>query len=70
MSPGFNVDLEREAPGPIVRTSAEVAAAVRDIPALVAEHRPRAVAFAATHGSGSEGGAAGKLVDWLLAAGR
>ncbi|MEU4421988.1 CDP-glycerol glycerophosphotransferase family protein, partial [Actinoplanes sp. NPDC024001] len=69
-APGLNVDLEREAPGPILRTSAEVAAALRDIPAIVAEYREQAAAFAATHGSGSEGGAAGKLVDWLLAAGR
>jgi CDP-glycerol glycerophosphotransferase len=69
-SPGLNVDLTEDAPGPLLRTSAEVAAALRDIASVVAEHGPRAAAFAATHGSGSEGGAAGKLVDWLLAAGR
>jgi CDP-glycerol glycerophosphotransferase len=65
-SPGLNVDLEREAPGPILRTSAEVGAALQDIPAIVAAHGERAAAFAATHGSGSGGGAAAKLVDWLL----
>jgi CDP-glycerol glycerophosphotransferase len=69
-SPGLNVDLAKEAPGPLLRTSAEVVAALRDIPAIVGAHRARAAGFAATHGSGSEGGAAAKLVDWLLAAGR
>ncbi|MFC4067451.1 CDP-glycerol glycerophosphotransferase family protein [Actinoplanes subglobosus] len=69
-SPGLNVDLEREAPGPLLRESSEVAAALQDIPAIVAEHRHRAEAFAATHGAGGEGGAAAKLVDWMMAAGR
>jgi CDP-glycerol glycerophosphotransferase len=69
-SPGLNVDLEREAPGPLLRESSEVAAALQDIPAIVAEYRHRAEAFAATHGAGGEGGAAAKLVDWMMAAGR
>ncbi|WP_430780802.1 CDP-glycerol glycerophosphotransferase family protein [Actinoplanes sp. G11-F43] len=69
-SPGLNVDLEKSAPGPLLRESAEVAAALQDIPGIVAAHRDRAEAFAATHGAGGEGGAASKLVDWMMAAGR
>jgi len=68
-SPGLNVDLEKVAPGPLLRTSEEVAAALRDLPAIAAEHEGAAKAFAAAHPTGGEGSAASaKLVDWLLAA--
>lgn len=69
-SPGLNADLERKAPGPVLRTSTEVAAALRDLGGVTAEYEAAAKAFAASHSVGGDGRAAAKLVDWLLAAGR
>jgi CDP-glycerol glycerophosphotransferase len=69
-SPGLNVDYDTAAPGPLLRTSAEVAAALRTIDLVAAEHAPAAKAFAAGHTSAGTGRAAARLVDWLLAAGR
>jgi CDP-glycerol glycerophosphotransferase len=69
-SPGLNVDLETASPGPLLRSSEEVAAAVRNLPAVGAEYERAAKAFAETHQAGGEGQAAVRLVDWLLAAGR
>ncbi|MEU4213754.1 CDP-glycerol glycerophosphotransferase family protein [Actinoplanes sp. NPDC026623] len=65
-SPGLNVDLETAAPGPLLRTSGEVIAAVRNIGPLTAEYTPAAKAFAESHPAGGDQ-AAVKLVDWLLA---
>lgn len=69
-SPGLNVDLTVHAPGPLLRTSEEVVAALRDIDALAAEHGPAAEKFAATYARGHDGRAAAHLVDWLLGAAR
>jgi len=66
-SPGLNVDLEAAAPGPLLRTSGEVIAAVRNIGPLTAEYTQAAKAFAESHPVGGDQ-AAVKLVDWLLAA--
>ncbi len=69
-SPGLNVDLATAAPGPLLRTSAEVMAAVRDIGPVAAEYERAAKAFATSHATTGAGQAAARLVDWLLAAGR
>ncbi|GAA3336057.1 hypothetical protein GCM10020358_06770 [Amorphoplanes nipponensis] len=68
-SPGLNVDLAAAAPGPLLRTSAEVAAAVRDLGAATAGWAPAAEAFARDHATAGGGRAAARLVDWLLVAG-
>jgi CDP-glycerol glycerophosphotransferase len=65
-SPGLNVDLETSAPGPLLRTFDEVAAALRDLPQVSAEHEAAAKAFAAEHPTEGSGPAAQRLVDWLL----
>ena len=69
-SPGLNVDLTVHAPGPLLRTSDEVVAALRDVGGLVAEHGPQAAKFAAAYARSHDGRAAAHLVDWLLAAAR
>ncbi|RSM65201.1 hypothetical protein DMB66_17510 [Actinoplanes sp. ATCC 53533] len=68
-SPGLNVDLATVAPGPLLRTSAEVMAAVRAIGPVAAEHEQAAKDFAERHPVAGAGQAAARLVDWLLAAG-
>ncbi|OJF09477.1 CDP-glycerol glycerophosphotransferase family protein [Couchioplanes caeruleus] len=68
-SPGLNADLATAAPGPLLRTSAEVMAAVRELGAIAAKYAPAVEAFAESHATAGEG-AAVRLVDWLLAAGR
>jgi CDP-glycerol glycerophosphotransferase len=69
-SPGLNIDLTATAPGPLLRTSEEVVAAVGDIGALAAEHAPAAEKFAAVYARRHDGRAAAHLVDWLLDTGR
>jgi CDP-glycerol glycerophosphotransferase len=68
-SPGLNVDLEAQAPGPLLRTFDEVAAAVADLPRIAADYEPAAKAFAAEHPVEGSGPAAARLVDWLLSGG-
>ena len=67
-SPGLNVDLATAAPGPLLRTSAEVMAAVQELDAVGAEHEQAAKAFAESHATAGAGQASARLVDWLLAA--
>lgn len=66
-SPGLNLDVEAEAPGPLLRTSAEVADALRDVETVTADYQAATKSFAAAHGRRSAGRASAKLVDWLLA---
>ncbi|GGL08723.1 bifunctional glycosyltransferase/CDP-glycerol:glycerophosphate glycerophosphotransferase [Mangrovihabitans endophyticus] len=68
-SPGLNVDLAQAAPGPVLRTSEDVAAAMHDLSSLAADHAGAAAAFAETHRTGGDGQAAARLVDWLMTAG-
>lgn len=69
-SPGLNIDLAAHAPGPLLRTSDDVVAAVRDIGTWTAEYGPAAGTFTATYARGHDGRAAARLVDWLLTTGR
>ena len=67
-SPGLNVDLAADAPGPLLRTSDDVVAALGNLQAVAAEHQAAAKRFAATHAAGSDGRAAARVVDRLLVA--
>lgn len=69
-SPGLNVDLAGAPPGPLLRTSEEVVAALDDIDAVAVEHEAARKAFAGSHGAGDGGRAAARLVDWLRSARR
>ncbi|MBW3593365.1 MAG: CDP-glycerol glycerophosphotransferase family protein, partial [Actinobacteria bacterium] len=60
---GFSIDLEAEAPGPLLRTTDSVAEALRDLDRVVDEHRPRYEAFAASYCGLSDGGASTRVVD-------
>ncbi|RFU41955.1 CDP-glycerol:glycerophosphate glycerophosphotransferase [Actinomadura logoneensis] len=63
---GFYLDFEAEAPGPVVRTSAEVAAALEDIEAACAPYADAYTAFRARYCPYDDGRAAGRAVDRLL----
>jgi CDP-glycerol glycerophosphotransferase len=69
-SPGLNVDLAADAPGPRLRSSLEVIEALTDIAAITAEYEQAAKRFAATHTGSSDGRAAARVVDWLVSEGR
>ncbi|MFI6075327.1 CDP-glycerol glycerophosphotransferase family protein [Actinoplanes sp. NPDC051343] len=65
-SPGLNVDLQTKAPGPLLRTFDEVAAAVGDLPRIADEYEHAAKAFASDHPTEGTGPAAARLIEWLL----
>jgi CDP-glycerol glycerophosphotransferase len=65
-SRGFYVDLEREAPGPLLRTSAELADALRDVERAVAGYAERYRAFAARHCELDDGHAAERVVERVI----
>ncbi|AUG77668.1 hypothetical protein CFP65_2852 [Kitasatospora sp. MMS16-BH015] len=64
---GFYFDLEAEAPGPLLRTPAELVAALRDLPAVTEQHAEAYRAFRATHCALDDGGASARVVDRMLA---
>lgn len=63
---GFYFDLEAEAPGPVVETTAEVAAALADLPATVDRYRERYQAFQKTFCHAEDGHATDRLIERLL----
>ena len=65
---GFYFDFEQEAPGPLLSTSAEVVAAIRDIDAVAARYTERYRAFATKGCDLDDGAATGRLIDRMLAA--
>ncbi|AGZ46151.1 bifunctional glycosyltransferase/CDP-glycerol:glycerophosphate glycerophosphotransferase [Actinoplanes friuliensis] len=67
---GFYFDFEQEAPGPLLSTSEEVVAAIRDIDAIAARYTDRYRAFAAKGCDLDDGAATGRLIDGMLAAGK
>jgi CDP-glycerol glycerophosphotransferase len=69
-TPGFYLDFEAEAPGPVLGTSEEVVAAIRDVDAVAAEYRQRYAALAAKARDLGDGHAAATLVDRMLEAGK
>jgi CDP-glycerol glycerophosphotransferase len=65
---GFNLDLEAEAPGPLLATSAEVIAAIGDLDAVTARHRSRYEAFAAKFCPLDDGKAGARACDAIFGA--
>jgi CDP-glycerol glycerophosphotransferase len=67
---GFYFDFEAEAPGPLLNTSDEVIAALRDVDAVADQYATRYKAFAARACDLDDGHASARLADRMLAAGR
>ncbi len=63
---GFYFDFESQAPGPLLATSAEVIAAVRDIDQVARSYQQAQAAFTARFCSLDDGQAAARAVDVLL----
>ncbi|BAJ28861.1 MULTISPECIES: CDP-glycerol glycerophosphotransferase family protein [Kitasatospora] len=66
---GFSFDFEAQAPGPLLRTSAEVVAALGDLAAVTAEYADKYAAFREAYGDLDDGQASARVVDAMLAAG-
>ncbi|MFI9784817.1 CDP-glycerol glycerophosphotransferase family protein [Kitasatospora sp. NPDC051984] len=67
---GFSLDLENKAPGPLLTTSAEVVAALGNLPEVTAEYADKYAAFREAYCDLDDGGAAGRVTDALLAEGK
>jgi CDP-glycerol glycerophosphotransferase len=63
---GFYFDFEAEAPGPLLASSAEVIAALKDIDAVAASYRDSYQRFAARFCSLDDGKAAARVCDRLF----
>ncbi|WP_441245739.1 CDP-glycerol glycerophosphotransferase family protein [Kitasatospora sp. McL0602] len=63
---GFYFDLEAEAPGPLLGTSDELIAALRDVDGLTDRHAEAYARFRSTHCALDDGGAAARVVDAML----
>ncbi|MEU9127369.1 bifunctional glycosyltransferase family 2 protein/CDP-glycerol:glycerophosphate glycerophosphotransferase [Kitasatospora sp. NPDC048540] len=63
---GFSFDFEAQAPGPLLGTSEELVAALRDVDAAVAGHRDRYEAFREAYCDLDDGQASARVVDALL----
>jgi CDP-glycerol glycerophosphotransferase len=63
---GFYFDFEAEAPGPLLRTTDDVIAALRGLEDVSRGYRAAYDAFAAKFCSLEDGQAAARAVDWLL----
>jgi CDP-glycerol glycerophosphotransferase len=66
---GFYLDFPEIAPGPLLRTSDEVAAALRDLDGVRARYADRYAAFARRFCEHDDGGAAARVVDRVFGAG-
>jgi CDP-glycerol glycerophosphotransferase len=60
---GFYIDYEATVPGPVARTSDELAAALRDLDAVQAQHADRYAVFRARFCEHDDGNAAARVVD-------
>ncbi len=67
---GFYFDLEAEAPGPLLATSDEVIAAIKDMDAVAAGHRAQYEAFTAKFCSLDDGKAGARACDRIFGSGR
>ncbi|MFM9367041.1 CDP-glycerol glycerophosphotransferase family protein [Streptomyces sp. Da 82-17] len=63
---GFYVDLERRAPGPLLRSTAELAAALADLDAVAARHADAYATFRQAYCDLDDGRAARRVADRLL----
>jgi CDP-glycerol glycerophosphotransferase len=66
---GFYVDFEAKAPGPLLRTTDELAAALRDLDSVSAAYAERYRAFAQEFCALDDGQAAARVVDHLFSSG-
>ena len=66
---GFSLDLAAQAPGPLLATSAEVVAALGDLPQVTAEYADKYAAFREAYCDLDDGKAAVRVADALLAEG-
>jgi CDP-glycerol glycerophosphotransferase len=64
---GFYVDFEGTVPGPLLRTTDELADAIRDLDAVTAAHAGRYEAFVSRFCELDDGGAAARVVDRVFA---
>jgi len=64
---GFSFDFEKYAPGPLVATSADLVAAIRDLDRVSAEYAEAYEEFRGKFCDLDDGGAAGRVVDRMLA---
>ncbi|MDM5200742.1 CDP-glycerol glycerophosphotransferase family protein [Fictibacillus enclensis] len=64
---GFYMDFEKEAPGPLLRTSDEVTQAIKNIERVKHDYSERYTAFHEKYCSLEDGGAAGRVVDRFFA---
>ncbi|MFC9325429.1 CDP-glycerol glycerophosphotransferase family protein [Kitasatospora sp. NPDC057015] len=63
---GFSLDLEAEAPGPLLATSAELVSALGRVDEIAAEHADRYTAFREAYCELDDGHAAARVVDGML----
>jgi CDP-glycerol glycerophosphotransferase len=63
---GFYLDFERQAPGPLLRTSDELAAALADTDGLRPEYADRYSEFVAAYCELDDGLAASRVIDRLF----
>jgi CDP-glycerol glycerophosphotransferase len=63
---GFSIDFERDAPGPLLRTSAELVDALGRVEELTEKHREAYDRFRSEYGDLDDGQAAARVVDRLL----
>jgi CDP-glycerol glycerophosphotransferase len=63
---GFSIDFEADAPGPLLRTTADVIDALRDPGAFAAAYRDRYEGFVASYCPLSDGGASSRVVEHLF----
>ncbi|MDH6135963.1 CDP-glycerol glycerophosphotransferase [Kitasatospora sp. MAA4] len=64
---GFYLDFEEHAPGPLLETSDQLIAALRDLPAATEGYAQRYRAFRRTFCGQDDGQASARVVDWMLA---
>ncbi|WP_035848320.1 bifunctional glycosyltransferase/CDP-glycerol:glycerophosphate glycerophosphotransferase [Kitasatospora azatica] len=63
---GFTFDFEKDAPGPLLRTSAELIKALGELDKVAAEHKEAYAVFRSTYCDLDDGHAAARVVDGLL----
>ncbi|MFI6296349.1 CDP-glycerol glycerophosphotransferase family protein [Nonomuraea sp. NPDC050790] len=63
---GLYLDLQAQAPGPVLSTSGEVVEALREIDTVAAEHADRYETFRATYAPKDDGKATARVVDHLF----
>ncbi|MDQ3889412.1 MAG: CDP-glycerol glycerophosphotransferase family protein [Actinomycetota bacterium] len=63
---GFSIDLERDAPGPLLTTTADVIDALGDVNGVAAAYASRYAAFLATYCPLQDGKASRRVSEWIF----